>query len=90
MTHPVGTKKANELGIHDMSGNVWEWVQDLYGSYSGSPQTNPQGPSTGSPHVIRGGGWDGDAWHVRVSFRTSAISDDRNRYIGFRLARGAE
>ena len=58
-THEVGTKSANGLGIFDMSGNVWEWCSDWNSSdyYSNSSQNNPQGPSSGTYHVIRGGSW---------------------------------
>jgi len=56
-TRPVGTKKPNELGIYDMSGNVSEWVWDWYGEYSSAPQINPKGPSGGVKRVIRGGSW---------------------------------
>jgi len=56
-THPVGTKKPNELGIYDMSGNVNEWVWDWYVEYSSAPQINPKGPSGGERRIIRGGSW---------------------------------
>ena len=68
-THAVGTKTANELGIYDMSGNVWEWCSDRYGDYSAGAQTNPQGPSSGHCRVLRGGSWNGSARFCPVSNR---------------------
>ena len=79
-THPVGIKTANELGIHDMSGNVWEWVQDWFGEYSGILQANPTGPAEGSDRVVRGGSWNRGA---RVSNRDASYSRDHT--TGFRL-----
>ena len=85
-THPVKTKSPNELGIYDMSGNVWEWCMDLYDDYSSSPQTNPTGASTGTKHINRGGSWDNNARNCRVSYRSSFSPAYRSYFIGLRLA----
>jgi formylglycine-generating enzyme required for sulfatase activity len=87
-TKPVKTKKANELGLFDMSGNVDEWCSDwdTWDYYRSSPQTNPKGPSSGTHRVIRGGVWNLDAHTCRVSYRSRTTPESRSNGGGFRLA----
>ena len=86
ITHAVGTKAPNELGIYDMAGNVGEWTSDWYGLYTEEAQTNPTGPATGSARVVRGGSWD-QAWRMnRVTYRYEGFPTSANINIGLRLA----
>ena len=67
--HPVKTKSPNEIGLYDMCGNVWERCSDWWGLYGKTKQIDPKGPSSGSTRVLRGGGWDCNAWYCRVTCR---------------------
>ena len=88
-THPVGQKKANELGIYDMSGNVWEWCSDYFSPtyYQHSPSHNPSGPTEGIARVLRGGTWHYDPDALRVSNRDFDIPNSRGANTGFRICR---
>ncbi|MDM0050434.1 formylglycine-generating enzyme family protein [Variovorax sp. J22R115] len=91
-THPVGQKPANAWGLHDIHGNVWEWVQDAYDPsyYASSPAADPKGSATGSKRVVRGGSWHstGDGW--RSASRRDYAPDYRGISIGIRLALDSE
>lgn len=87
--HPVGQKKQNNLDLHDMSGNVWEWVWDWYGKdyFKNSPKKNPKGPLSGKKRVLRGGSWKSSANNSRTAYRYKEEPDKRINIVGFRCAK---
>lgn len=84
---PVGLRHRDPWGFLDLTGNVWEWVQDWYGSYDTSLQTDPQGPSRSFYRVLRGGSWQSPATELRCAYRNGAPPDYRAGDVGFRCAR---
>ena len=85
-THAVGTKKPNELGIYDMSGNAWEWGSDWLAPYSAETQVNPIGPATGEYHVYHGGGWNHGQRYARSSHRRTTTEGYIKSALGLRVA----
>jgi formylglycine-generating enzyme required for sulfatase activity len=86
-TQPVGSKQVNELGIYDMSGNVWEWCSDWYGQYPGGSVVNPTGPATGTTRVLRGGSWFSFSKSASVYSRIDGAPTSGSYDVGFRVVK---
>ncbi|MBO7625886.1 MAG: SUMF1/EgtB/PvdO family nonheme iron enzyme, partial [Bacteroidales bacterium] len=89
-TRAVATKAPNELGLYDMSGNIYEWCSDWFGRYRSEDQVNPKGAPSGTSRVLRGGSWFVEPRYARVSNRSGSEPDARFIHIGFRLAMSAK
>lgn len=89
-TLPVGSMPSNPWGLHEMQGNIWEWVSDRYGDYAASAVTDPKGAATGTARVVRGGSWQDSARSVRSASRAGLEPNLRDNYVGFRCAQVQE